>query len=81
MLREYDGKTFRETFTRRGFDDFPEATSSVRSICIIYYPPQALLQSAKNIEALARVEGLSAHGQAVKIRREFLEQKGSSADS
>ena len=56
-------------------DDFVKKTS------VIYYPPQALLQAAKKIEALARVEGLSAHGQAVKIRREYLEQERSGAES
>ncbi|EEG77688.1 histidinol dehydrogenase [Dethiobacter alkaliphilus] len=52
-------------------DDFVKKTS------VIYYSPQALLKSAQKIEGLARVEGLTAHGQAVKIRREYLEEKGS----
>jgi histidinol dehydrogenase len=52
-------------------DDFIKKTS------VIYYPPQALLQCAEDIEALARVEGLQAHGRAVKMRRDNLEQKGS----
>lgn len=52
-------------------DDFIKKTS------IIYYPPQALLQAARQIEGLARVEGLQAHSRAVSIRREFLEQTDS----
>ena len=56
-------------------DDFVKKTS------VIHFSPQALLQSAKRIETLARVEGLSAHGRAVKIRREFLEQERSGAES
>jgi histidinol dehydrogenase len=49
-------------------DDFIKKTS------VICYTPEALLACAKDIEALARVEGLQAHGQAVKIRREYLAQ-------
>lgn len=55
--------------------DFCKKTS------VIYYPPQALMQVAKEIEELARVEGLQAHGQAVKLRREWLEKKGSDHNS
>jgi histidinol dehydrogenase len=49
-------------------DDFIKKSS------VICYPPEALLHSAAEIEALARIEGLTAHGRAVKIRREHLEQ-------
>ncbi|MBS3886609.1 MAG: histidinol dehydrogenase [Dethiobacter sp.] len=48
----------------------------MKKMSVVYYPPQALLEASKQIEALARVEGLQAHGQAVKIRREFLEKTG-----
>ena len=56
-------------------DDFIKKTS------VIYYPPEALLKAAKAIEGLARVEGLQAHGRAVQMRREYLEQKGSTTDT
>ncbi|MDW7685103.1 MAG: histidinol dehydrogenase, partial [Bacillota bacterium] len=52
-------------------DDFLKKTS------ILYYPPEALLRSAKAIEGLAAVEGLDAHARAVKVRRVYLENKGS----
>jgi len=47
-----------------------------KKMSIVYYPPQALLEASREIETLARVEGLQAHGQAVKIRRESLEKAG-----
>ena len=47
-----------------------------KKMSLVYYPPQALLEASRDIEALARVEGLQAHGQAVKIRREYLEKTG-----
>lgn len=42
---------------------------------IIHYPAAALLGAARAVESLAAVEGLTAHGQALKIRREYLEQQ------
>ena len=56
-------------------DDFIKKSS------VIYYPPEALLHSAAEIEALARIEGLTAHGRAVKIRREHLEKQNINTDS
>lgn len=50
-------------------DDFVKRTS------VIYYTPAALLACARDIEGLAAVEGLTAHGRAVKIRREYLERQ------
>lgn len=47
-----------------------------KKMSLVYYPPQALLEASRDIEALARVEGLQAHGQAVKIRREYLGKTG-----
>ncbi len=47
-------------------DDFIKKSS------IICYPPEALLKSSPEIEELARIEGLTAHGRAVKIRRDYL---------
>jgi histidinol dehydrogenase len=47
-----------------------------KKMSVVYYPPQALLQASKEIEKLARVEGLQAHGQAVRMRRERLEETG-----
>lgn len=52
-------------------DDFRKTSS------VLYYPPRALARAAKSIEALAAVEGLSAHARAVGIRRETLEQEDS----
>ncbi|MCR3922248.1 MAG: histidinol dehydrogenase [Firmicutes bacterium] len=50
-------------------DDFCKRTS------VLYYPPSALLECASAVEKLAAVEGLTAHGRAIKIRREYLEQE------
>lgn len=52
-------------------DDFQKTSS------VIFYPPQALLRAAGNIETLAAVEGFSAHAAAVKKRRVYLEQEDS----
>ncbi|MBS4029979.1 MAG: histidinol dehydrogenase [Clostridiales bacterium] len=56
-------------------DDFIKKSS------VICYPPEALLHSAAEIESLARIEGLTAHGRAVKIRREHLEKQNINPDS
>lgn len=44
---------------------------------IIHYPAAGLLGAARAVETLAAVEGLTAHGLAVKIRREHLEKQDS----
>ena len=51
-------------------DDFIKKSS------VIYYSPAALLAAAKDIEGLAGVEGLTAHGRAIRMRREYLERQG-----
>lgn len=47
-----------------GVADFVKRTS------LIEYGPEALSRQAAQIEALAEIEGLAAHGRAVSIRRE-----------
>ncbi|MBT9135789.1 MAG: Histidinol dehydrogenase [Firmicutes bacterium] len=47
-----------------------------KKMSVVYYPPQALQQVSMEIERLARVEGFQAHGQAVRMRREYLEETG-----
>lgn len=50
-------------------DDFIKRTS------VLSYSPAALLECAPAVERLAAVEGLTAHGNAIVRRREFLEQE------
>ncbi|MBT9139511.1 MAG: Histidinol dehydrogenase [Dehalococcoidia bacterium] len=47
-----------------------------KKMSLVYYPPQALQQVSMEIERLARIEGLQAHEQAVRVRREYLEETG-----
>jgi len=48
---------------------------------IIHYPAAGLLGAARAVESLAAVEGLTAHGLAVKIRREYLERQNSDGNT
>ena len=47
-----------------GAEDFIKSTS------LISYSRERLLQSARDIELLAEIEGLEAHANAVRVRRE-----------
>jgi histidinol dehydrogenase len=59
VLREYDGKTFRKTFKRRGFDDYPEALGVVREIIagVRARGDQAVLELTERFDG-ARLESL-----------------------
>lgn len=59
MLREYDGKTFREIFKRRGFDDYPQALGVVREIIakVRERGDQAVLELTERFDG-ARLESL-----------------------